>query len=731
VDGAALSRQRLVSVPYALVAKSVGEGGVADVNGVLSLQPQSGTPTAVPGKVVLFAKPDGKLYYQDLNGTERVIGGGDGGTNGVVSGGGGTLANPYGWGGTPIIFKNQSYTVPEGKVLVASGNTEAWLFTGRTTINSGNGWSFFPSGSQLKNGWSGYLANNIPSIQPVVESEAFTVPVGKILVVTSSASLGPSVDGWFRRISNGTPTIIPSGTKLMGGVGWSGYLTDSATLAKLSGSGGGGEGAGDDATPINLMAVPAGQPAPTGYSLYRRSDRNGTLVWEEKAPVSLARNACDGVEVLDGKIYFVGGSDGSPSKLAERYDPLTNRWEILNPMQTARDGIACATLGGKLYAIGGQDLTSVEIFDPGTGAWNLGTALPSEVNNGCAIAHNGKILLVGGRDSSDQRLNQVLEFDPSTNQWTAKASMITGRWAHRLVWFKDRLWAIGGHFGHASAIVESYDPLSNTWRTETSLTTTRDWPVTWVAGDKIFAAGGYDGISISNTIESYDPSTSQWTSAGLLPQAKFVADSASLNGKVYIVAGNTPNLTNKVYAADITQPMDLYFRDAGAAGSVTLDMLSPEVKARLTDANATASAPVGATLANPYGWGGTPILGVGNYIVPAGKVLVICSSGSSVSASSVGIFRFQDSPPSILPAGTELTKGGWNGLLTGPISGIEPIVGANYTVPAGKVLVICSSNSHIRANNTGNFRHRDSPPSILPAGTELSYGVWNGYLKDN
>ena len=31
------------------------------------------------------------------------------------------------------------------------------------------------------------------------------------------------------------------------------------------------------------------------------------LVWEEKAPVSVARYAYDGVEVLDGKIYFVGG----------------------------------------------------------------------------------------------------------------------------------------------------------------------------------------------------------------------------------------------------------------------------------------------------------------------------------------------------------------------------------------------------------------------------------------
>ena len=34
------------------------------------------------------------------------------------------------------------------------------------------------------------------------------------------------------------------------------------------------------------------------------------LVWEEKAPVSVGV-AYDGVEVLDGKIYFVGGYNGS------------------------------------------------------------------------------------------------------------------------------------------------------------------------------------------------------------------------------------------------------------------------------------------------------------------------------------------------------------------------------------------------------------------------------------
>ena len=39
------------------------------------------------------------------------------------------------------------------------------------------------------------------------------------------------------------------------------------------------------------------------------------LVWEEKAPVSLARYAYDGVEVLDGKIYFVGGGMDNQLKI--------------------------------------------------------------------------------------------------------------------------------------------------------------------------------------------------------------------------------------------------------------------------------------------------------------------------------------------------------------------------------------------------------------------------------
>ena len=48
------------------------------------------------------------------------------------------------------------------------------------------------------------------------------------------------------------------------------------------------------------------QPDPllSGYSLLSSGEPK-ELVWEEKAPVSVARIAYDGVEVLEVKIYFL------------------------------------------------------------------------------------------------------------------------------------------------------------------------------------------------------------------------------------------------------------------------------------------------------------------------------------------------------------------------------------------------------------------------------------------
>lgn len=49
-----------------------------------------------------------------------------------------------------------------------------------------------------------------------------------------------------------------------------------------------------------------------------------------------------GVVVLDGKLYAVGGRDGSSClNSVECYDPNTNRWTLVSPMLKRRGGKGC------------------------------------------------------------------------------------------------------------------------------------------------------------------------------------------------------------------------------------------------------------------------------------------------------------------------------------------------------------------------------------------------------
>lgn len=59
------------------------------------------------------------------------------------------------------------------------------------------------------------------------------------------------------------------------------------------------------------------------------------------------------VTVLDGIIYALGGYDGvNRQNSAERYDPKSNQWTMMQSMNKQRsDAHACA-LDGKIYITG-------------------------------------------------------------------------------------------------------------------------------------------------------------------------------------------------------------------------------------------------------------------------------------------------------------------------------------------------------------------------------------------
>jgi len=60
-------------------------------------------------------------------------------------------------------------------------------------------------------------------------------------------------------------------------------------------------------------------------------------------------------EVVNGKIYVVGGWDGyNALGSVEEYDPASNSWKYMASMTTSRYALATATAEGRIYAIGGN-----------------------------------------------------------------------------------------------------------------------------------------------------------------------------------------------------------------------------------------------------------------------------------------------------------------------------------------------------------------------------------------
>ena len=99
---------------------------------------------------------------------------------------------------------------------------------------------------------------------------------------------------------------------------------------------------------------------------------------------------------------------------------------------------------------------------------------------------------------------------------------------------------------------------------------------------KIYSAGGRDSAhNFLSSIEVFDKNTNQWeVIQSDLPVPNYFVDAAVIDGTVYLVAGHNGSVYfDDLYAADITPPMDLYYREANASGTITLDKLSTDLAA--------------------------------------------------------------------------------------------------------------------------------------------------------
>jgi N-acetylneuraminic acid mutarotase len=148
--------------------------------------------------------------------------------------------------------------------------------------------------------------------------------------------------------------------------------------------------------------------------------------WETRSPMPTARNHA-AAGAVGGKIYVLGGRVGSAfitrasnTDVVEVYDPAADQWgPALAPMPTPRSAVAWGTLGGKIYVAGGEQRTSefqrtfrvVEAFDPATNRWS--TLPPMEfARHGLAgDIVGGRLHLVSGDVASGGAPGAHIETD--------------------------------------------------------------------------------------------------------------------------------------------------------------------------------------------------------------------------------------------------------------------------------------------------------------------------------
>jgi hypothetical protein len=174
------------------------------------------------------------------------------------------------------------------------------------------------------------------------------------------------------------------------------------------------------------------------------------MKWEALPALPDARSSHD-VVVIDGKLIVTGGwalQTEAHTKFADTLAVLdlnaaNPAWKTL-PQPFKRRALIATAYKEKMYVMGGMDeknkiVHDVDIYDPATGRWAKGPALPGDEIDGFAPAAcvDGVKLYISVADGSLYRLNDA------TQTWE-KAGSTSARVAHRIVSDGNKILVIGG-----------------------------------------------------------------------------------------------------------------------------------------------------------------------------------------------------------------------------------------------------------------------------------------------
>lgn len=181
------------------------------------------------------------------------------------------------------------------------------------------------------------------------------------------------------------------------------------------------------------------------------------------------------------------------------------------------------------------------------------TEEPLPLPSRCIVGVDGKIYAIGGAGdfaNVSYSYNAVLEYDPTSDTWTAKKPMPTAKGSVATAVYQNKIYV----FGESDGLNQVYDPATDTWENRASMPTLRAQFDANVVNGKIYVIGGHVGGEGSPTDvnEVYDPTNDSWTTKAAMPIGVYSYASAVVDNKIYFMGGSSPEShnINQIYDAD-------------------------------------------------------------------------------------------------------------------------------------------------------------------------------------
>ncbi|MBI4502412.1 MAG: hypothetical protein HY700_14780 [Gemmatimonadetes bacterium] len=250
----------------------------------------------------------------------------------------------------------------------------------------------------------------------------------------------------------------------------------------------------------------------------------------------------------DGRIYVFSGLRRAVLTTAEKYDPAQDSWSPST--DPGAQGAAGAVLGfdGRIYLVGGADgslnaLNSVQAYSPERDTWVAVAGLSHpRFSHAVTVAADGRIYALGGVDGSAV-LKTGEVSSSAVDKWDPIAEMSVERQAFGAVAGRDgRIYVFAGMTpAGATAASEVYDPAGNAWSPIANMPEARYGHAAARGGDDLlYVFGGrVDGVP-RNSVLAYNPADNSWSSIAPMNAARFLPAAAAGNdGYVYVTGGRS------------------------------------------------------------------------------------------------------------------------------------------------------------------------------------------------